>query len=247
MSIQSAISNQLNKFSQSASQLGIEYANIAAPLRYKWMKQKSKQTKKGAKVLDVGAGMCPYRHLFTHCNYVTHDFAKYHGTKKGPAADEWQYGNIDIISDIAHIPVKDNTFDTIICTEVFEHIPEPIKALREFGRILKPKGKLLLSAPLSSGLHQEPYHYYGGFTPHFYKLYLKKFGFTNIIIKPEGGFFTHLGQELYRASLILDNKKKFSFISLLIRLIFAKFFWNLEKIIYLPEFTVGYLVEATKT
>jgi len=55
-------------------------------------------------------------------------------------------------------------------------------------------GGLLLSAPLRSGLHQEPYHFYGGFTPYWYKKFLTKAGFVDIQIKPVGGLFKMYGE-----------------------------------------------------
>ena len=153
----------------------------------------------GAKVLDAGAGECRYKELFAHCDYRTHDFCKYEGTPEGPLTDRWDYGRIDYVGDVASIPVADGEFDAVLCTEVLEHVPEPIRALKEFGRVVRPGGGLFLSAPLGSGLHQEPYHYYGGFTPHFYRTFLPRFGFEVVSIEPNGGFYRHLLQELWRA------------------------------------------------
>jgi ubiquinone/menaquinone biosynthesis C-methylase UbiE len=211
------------------------------------MKNQAKKIPPKSKVLDIGAGMCPYKKLFDHCKYTTHDFAQYSGTKTGPAADEWNYGHIDVVSDINNIPVENNSFDVIVCTEVFEHIPEPIKAIKEFSRILKKGGKLLLSAPLASGLHQEPYHFYGGFTPHFYKKFLSESSFKNVIIKPEGGLFRHVAQEIYRVGAELGQReKKHRLFGWILRNIITKIVWDLEKTIYVTEFTAGYMVEATK-
>ena len=138
--------------------------------RDKFVIEFSKSIPYGSKVLDAGAGSCPYRVNFSHCEYLTQDFIQ---------LDDEQlrygngYGKIDIISDITSIPLDDETFDVIICTEVFEHIPRPDLALREFSRLLKKGGKLLITAPLMSGLHQEPYHFYGGFTPYWYKYFFQ--------------------------------------------------------------------------
>jgi hypothetical protein len=51
-------------------------------------------------------------------------------------------------------------------------------ALKEFARLLKPGGRLFLSAPLLSGLHMEPYHFYGGFTHYWYRHWLPQVGFS---------------------------------------------------------------------
>lgn len=168
------------------------------------------------KVLDVGAGTKPYKHLFSHCSYTSHDFANNKNvidttrdeTTKTPK-------HHDIYSDIVSIPVEDNSFDFILCTEVFEHVPEPIQAMKELVRICKPGGKILITAPFTSGIHQEPYHFYAGFSPYFYD-YLKNLYNLNIIkFKNQGNLFLLQHQELsrimkYRCNSIADNPKLFN-------------------------------------
>ena len=44
----------------------------------------------------------------------------------------YKYGALDYVGDIWDIKEKSSTFDTILCTEVFEHIPHPIETLKEF-------------------------------------------------------------------------------------------------------------------
>ncbi len=143
-------------------------------------------------MLDVGAGGAPYRSLFSHCDYKTQDFGQL-----GPEQlVQGRYALIDYVSEITKIPVGDGSFDAILCTEVLEHVPYPIEALKEMGRILSPGGRLLLSVPLGSGIHQEPYHFYGGYTPFFFQRFLAESGFTEIEIKPKGGSFSHFAQWL---------------------------------------------------
>jgi ubiquinone/menaquinone biosynthesis C-methylase UbiE len=43
------------------------------------------------------------------------------------------------------IPVEDSSFDTVVCTYTLCTIPDPIKALKEMRRAMKPGGKLLFS------------------------------------------------------------------------------------------------------
>jgi SAM-dependent methyltransferase len=85
-----------------------------------------------------------------------------------------------------------------LCTEVLEHVPEPIAALQEMVRILKPGGRLLITAPLGSHLHQEPFHYYGGYTPHWYARFLPQSGCSVTSIEANSGFFSFFGQEAQR-------------------------------------------------
>lgn len=171
--------------------------------RDSWVAVQAATLPAGSRVLDIGAGNCRYRHLFTHCRYETQDFAQL------PSHEfEGQgYGQIDHVSDITAIPVPDASFDAALCTEVLEHVPDPAAAVREFARILKPGGRLILTAPLASGLHQEPYHFYGGFTPHWYRKFLGEVGFEQIEIVSNGGFFKFYGQESARVNLFLHPRR----------------------------------------
>jgi SAM-dependent methyltransferase len=168
--------------------------------RDEWVKDHASLLPAGTRVLDVGAGSCPYRRLFAHCDYRTHDFQQ---LKPGLLRSHEDYGQIDYVGDICNIEVADATFDVILCTEVLEHIPEPIRAVKEFARILRPGGELLLTAPLGSGLHQEPFHFYGGYTPHWYRRFLKEVGFEDVRIESNGGFFSFYGQESLRFAIEL--------------------------------------------
>lgn len=154
----------------------------------------------GSRVLDVGAGTGPYRPLFAHCAYFTHDFGSEPST-------QGKYTLLDYVSDITAIPVSDESFDVILCTEVLEHVPDAVNALREIARILRPGGRLLLTAPLGSFLHQEPYHFYGGYTPHWYRKFLPEVGLHVESIEKNGGFFRFFGQEAIRFSFNLDPRR----------------------------------------
>ena len=162
--------------------------------RDRWIAEQAAQVPAGSKVLDVGAGSAPYRALFAHCDYKTQDFVQLRDDQLRHGG----YAPIDIISEAKAIPVADATFDTVLCTEVLEHVPEPIAVVREFGRIIAPGGRLILTAPLGSGIHQEPYHFYGGYTPYWYQRFLKEAGFESIIVVANAGSLRHVAQETIR-------------------------------------------------
>jgi SAM-dependent methyltransferase len=170
--------------------------------RDRWVKRIAKTVPAGSRVLDIGAGPCPYRRFFDHCEYKSQDFAQLDETQL-----EAGYGEIDYVGDIAAIPVPDRSFDAILCTEVLEHVPDPVGAIREMARILRPGGQLILTAPLGSGLHQQPYHFYGGFTPFWYRRFLGEAGFEQIAIEPNGGFFKFYGQESQRFQTMLNPRR----------------------------------------
>jgi len=213
-----------------------------------WVSKKAKSVAAGSMVLDVGAGTCLYRGDFSHCEYKTHDFKKYEGYQNDT---EGLYGEIDYVSDIKSIPVSSESFDVILCTEVLEHVPEPIEVLKEMARILKPGGRLLITAPLGSGLHQIPYHYYGGYSPFWYRHFCPKFDLKVVEIVPNGGFFKLLAQECARVAWTMpeherlhgDNKEA---IGTLFGELLPRFLFNLDEKCFIEQFTVGYHVEAVK-
>jgi SAM-dependent methyltransferase len=163
--------------------------------RDRWVRRQAGLVPRGSKVLDLGAGSCPYRRHFADCIYKTQDFIALSAEQ---LRDKQGYGQIDYICDAATIPVDDATFDLVLCTEVLEHVPDPAAVVREICRVLKPGGTVLLTAPLGSGLHQVPYHFYGGYTPFWYRRVLHESGYEQIEIEANGGFFKHYGQETIR-------------------------------------------------
>ena len=162
--------------------------------RDRWVRARAAETPAGARVLDVGAGSCPYRNAFSHCRYETQDF-----TQLTPEQLRYGgYGRIDYVCDASAIPVPDGSFDAVLCTEMLEHVPDPVAVVRELGRVLRPGGRLMLTAPLGSGIHQEPYHFVGGFTPFWYQRFLTEAGFQDITVEANGGSLLFFGQESIR-------------------------------------------------
>lgn len=196
----------MNKISDRMKQMIFEYfpttQRIFAFNRYirdQWIAKESARMPPDTYVIDVGAGSCPYRHLVSgHCRYFAYDFSALNPSQ---LQGRRGYGQLDVIGDINLIPLVDACMDVVICTEVLEHVPEPILAVREVVRILKEGGLLLISAPLRSGLHQEPYHFYGGFTPYWYRRFLNEF--ETISIMPVGGLFKMYGESSLHVAVSL--------------------------------------------
>jgi SAM-dependent methyltransferase len=151
--------------------------------RRQWVARYASLLPAGARVLDAGAGEGQYRALFAHCDYKAHDFGQEPRTVG-------HYTPLDYQSDILAIAAPDGAFDVILCTEVLEHVPEPIKALGELSRLLRPGGVMMLSAPLGCVLHQEPYIFYGGYTPYWYRRFLGEAGCDVASIESNQGFFS---------------------------------------------------------
>jgi len=155
--------------------------NPEAHSRDQWILQQATALPPGSRVLDAGAGASKYRPYFKHCHYETQDFCQYQG-------ELVRYTQpIDHVCEITKIPLEDASLDCILCTEVFEHVVDPMAVLREFRRLLKPGGVLLLTSPQGSYVHMEPYHFYGGFSHYWYRHWLPALGFEVGSISPQCG------------------------------------------------------------
>ena len=108
-------------------------------VRKQWIEKTLKSIPEGSKILDAGAGQQQYKKFCAHLNYVSQDFAEYNPKElmTGLQKTKWDYGSLDVVSDIASIPCDDNSFDVLMCTEVLEHVVNPREAIKEFSRLLK--------------------------------------------------------------------------------------------------------------
>lgn len=97
-------------------------------------------------LLDVGCGLKPYQKNFAP--FVE----KYYGTEYSSTSG--YMGNLaDVAADAAVMPFADASVDTILCTEVLEHVPDPEKVISELARILRPDGIVITTAPFIFPIH----------------------------------------------------------------------------------------------
>lgn len=95
----------------------------------------------GARIADLGAG----GRLITP-DTITIDFVRLVDTR--------------IIADIHNVPIKDESFDCIICTGTLEHIEYPEEVLLEIKRILRKNGFVYIDAPFIQCYHPDPVDYW---------------------------------------------------------------------------------------
>jgi hypothetical protein len=85
--------------------------------------------------------------------------------------------DVDYVADIHDAKSLPNiVFDSIICTQVFEHLAYPEKAAFSLFNLLKPNGVLLFTAPFTNQVHYCPTDYHR-FTPECCRLILENAGF----------------------------------------------------------------------
>jgi SAM-dependent methyltransferase len=100
------------------------------------------------KTLDLGAGSAKYRHIIKKkaSEYITFDVV--------PGE------NIDVVGDALDLPFENDSFDTIISTQVLEHVAKPWIMVKEIHRVLKKDGICILTAPFLEPYHPDPHDYF---------------------------------------------------------------------------------------
>ena len=94
--------------------------------------------------------------------------------------------HVDIECDLTEfLPFDDDQFDTIILSDVLEHIPQPERLWSEIARILSKEGKLLMNVPFIYWIHEEPHDYYR-YTEFALKRFTDMSGLNLLLIKAMG-------------------------------------------------------------
>lgn len=172
-------------------------------VRQKWLRDTLEGLAVGGTILDAGAGELKNKIYCSHLSYSSQDFCEYGGSEKGVLDaglqnEHWDTSKIDLVCDIVDIPVDDCAYDYVLCSEVLEHVPDPVKAVAELSRILKPGGKLILTAPFASLVHMAPYHYCSGFSRYWYEHHLERLGLDIEQLCSNGDWFNFTLQEILR-------------------------------------------------
>jgi SAM-dependent methyltransferase len=131
------------------------------------------------KLADLGSGKAPlwdaYRHYATEVVCV-----------------DWENSlhpnlHLDYQCDLSRkLPFKDREFDTVILSDVIEHIPQPDTLWKEMARILAPGGKALINTPFYYPLHETPHDYYR-YTEYALRRLAGLAGLEVLFLKPLGG------------------------------------------------------------
>ena len=101
-------------------------------------------------VLDVGCGRKPYRSFASATRYVGVDI---------DTPTTRALGVADVFYDGRHLPFPDDSFDAVLCSQVFEHVFTPREFLAEILRVLRPGGRLVMTVPFVWDEHEQPHDY----------------------------------------------------------------------------------------
>ena len=188
-------------------------------------------------LLDLGCGDMPYQ------KYIQSKITKYDSIDFTPRTKQ-----VTFVGDIQDMGmVQNSSYDSAICLEVLEHLPNPDKGLKEINRILKDKGVLIISVPHLSRLHDEPYDFYR-YTRYGLISMLEGNGFQVVSLRERGGLFCFLGHQ-FCLGLIGITGGMFiirEFVFFINRLI-SIFLYNLDKWLNTTRlFPLGYSLVAQK-
>ena len=182
-----------------ASLFGHDYLSMK-PL-VQWLGEVANTYARGV-MLDYGCGNAPYRLLFQGVvsEYLTAD------------VEQNKNGTVRLIlGKDSSLPLQDSTMDTVLSTQVLEHVPSPERYLKEASRVLRARGVLILTCPASYMLHEEP-HDYSRFTLYGLQALLRACGLHVVRIDTGGGAWSLMGQ-IYLNHLVYARKIRIPLIS----------------------------------
>lgn len=143
---------------------------------------KKYQSQLTGRLLDVGCGFSPYKSLLKSIDdYIGLDIEDHHYVTTE---------NDKVLFDGKHFPFESQQFDSLLCTEVLEHVFDPQDFINEMYRVLKEDGCVLVTTPFFWPLHEEPYDFYR-YTRYALKGLFEQAGFSEITIMVRGGWLTN--------------------------------------------------------
>jgi SAM-dependent methyltransferase len=126
--------------------------------------------------LDLGCGNKPYEAWYqprstsqTGCDIMQSDKQR-----------------VDVICPADDLAFEDNRFNTILSTQVLEHVYHQKEVVQEAYRTLKKDGHIILTVPFCWELHEQPYDFFRVSKYGLQKMF-EDAGFTVIYIKANGG------------------------------------------------------------
>jgi SAM-dependent methyltransferase len=190
-------------------------------------------------MIDLGCGTSPF------WSVVQGRIERYVGVDLWPRSDK-----VSFAADIQSLGmIPDRSFDSAICIEVLEHLPEPWRAVETMARILKPGGVVMITVPHLSRLHEVPHDYFR-FTEYGLRSLLTKAGMEIVSLQPKGGLILFLAHQVSTVLLAVA----WSIPILKQPLLFLNKWWLVVAAYYLDRllgmattFPQGYIVVARKS
>lgn len=160
-------------------------------------------------LLDLGCGNKPYEELYRPLT----------ASQIGCDVIQSDMNRVDVLCPVTDLRFPSAQFDTVLCTQVLEHVFEHDRMMSEIHRVLRPGGHIILTVPFAWELHEEPYDFFR-YTKHALKELFEQKGLVIDYIKPNGGKWAAIYQ--LRTNMMYSSFRK------------RKTFWNkLKKILFM--------------
>ncbi len=138
------------------------------------------------RLLDIGCGSKPYKSMVAP--HVTEHVGLDHRETQHDTRQ------VDVFGTAYSMPLEACSFDTILCTDVLEHLEEPRLALAEAYRVLKFGGHAIYTVPFFWHLHEEPRDFFR-YTKHGLRYLFESNGFRVLECKALSGYWVTVAQE----------------------------------------------------
>jgi SAM-dependent methyltransferase len=155
---------------------------VRAPLA-RWLRDEAERARRREpkpRLLDVGCGIKPYEPFFAGAvaEYVGVDVAN-------PAAE--------LEGTVEEIPVADESFDVVLCTQTLEHAEDPRRAVRELRRVVAPGGRVLASTHGVQVYHPNPDDYWRWTHAGLERLFRENASWNDVTVTPGSGTTACIG------------------------------------------------------
>jgi SAM-dependent methyltransferase len=108
---------------------------------------------------------------------------------------------VDYHYDIHDLKFADEEFDVVVCGAVLEHVDDPLKAISELRRVLKPGGLIWIEVPFNHHYHPAPKDHWR-VSPTGMLIWMRDF------VPLAGGLFTRDGSPLHTAVFFFGSKRQ---------------------------------------
>lgn len=132
------------------------------------------------KLLDIGCGKKPFKH---YASKVVSEHIGLDHAESPHGSDD-----VNVVGVADNLPFEQNSFDTVLMTQVIEHLENPSRVFSEIYRVLKPNGKVIVAWPFLYPIHEAPRDFYR-YTKYGMKHLAGEAGLELIELKAASGFW----------------------------------------------------------
>lgn len=136
--------------------------------------------KPNARVLDVGAGSVVEKNRRAGQYALADKYARLVAQRGYLGLDVAPGTNVSLVADAHVLPIATESLDGVLMVSVLEHLYDPVRAIEQVARVLKPGGVYFSYAPFYHSYHASPHDYFR-FTQEGYRHLLRDFARVDIV------------------------------------------------------------------